>query len=62
MDELAVRAKKLIKQAAETYLIFNNHPRGQGVANALEMLERLTGQRPELPECLKQSFGRLAYF
>ncbi len=62
MDELAERARSLTSQAAETYLIFNNHPRGQGVANALEMLERLTDQRPALPECLKQAFPRLAYF
>ena len=62
MDELAARARKLTAQAGETYLIFNNHPRGQGVANALEMSERLTDQRPALPECLKQAFPRLAYF
>jgi uncharacterized protein YecE (DUF72 family) len=62
MDELAERARRLTGQAAETYLIFNNHPHGQGVANALEMLERLTDQRPTLPECLKKAFPRLAYF
>ena len=62
MDEQAARARKLAVQAGETYLIFNNHPRGQGVANALEMLERLTGQRPALPEGLKLAFPRLAYF
>lgn len=61
MDELAARARRLTVQAAETYLIFNNHPRGQGVANALEMLQRLTGQYPEIPEHLKQAFPRLAY-
>ena len=62
MDEQAARARKLAAQADETYLIFNNHPRGQGVANALEMSERLTGRRPALPDCLKQAFPRLAYF
>jgi uncharacterized protein YecE (DUF72 family) len=62
MDDLAGRARKLTFQASETFLIFNNHPRGQGVANALEMLERLTDQRPSLPECLKKAFPRLAYF
>jgi len=62
MDELADRARKLTAQAPETYLIFNNHPRGQGVANALEMLARLTAARPELPDCLKKAFPRLAYF
>ena len=62
MDDLAERARKLTSQASETFLIFNNHPHGQGVANALEMLERLTDQRPSLPECLKKAFPRLAYF
>ena len=62
MDELAGRARSLTAQTAETYLIFNNHPRGQGVANALEMLQRLTEQRPALPEGLKKAFPRLAYF
>jgi uncharacterized protein YecE (DUF72 family) len=62
IDEQAARARKLAAQADETYLIFNNHARGQAVANALEMLERLTDQRPALPECLKQAFPRLAYF
>jgi uncharacterized protein YecE (DUF72 family) len=62
MDDLARRARKLTSQASETFLIFNNHPQGQGVANALEMLERLTNQRPALPECLKKAFPRLAYF
>ena len=62
IDEQAARARKLAAQADETYLIFNNHARGQAVANALEMLERLTDQRPALPECLKSAFGRLAYF
>ena len=62
MDDLAGRARKLTSQASETFLIFNNHPHGQGVANALEMLERLTNQRPSLPECLKKAFPRLAYF
>jgi uncharacterized protein YecE (DUF72 family) len=62
MDDLAGRARKLTSQASETFLIFNNHPHGQGVANALEMLQRLTDQRPALPECLKKAFPRLAYF
>lgn len=62
MDDLAQRAGGIAQQADETYLIFNNHPRGQGVANALEMMARLTDQRPDLPDCLKKAFPRLAYF
>ncbi|MGQ9922022.1 MAG: DUF72 domain-containing protein, partial [Desulfobacca sp.] len=32
LAQLAARARRLTAQAPETYLIFNNHPRGQGVA------------------------------
>jgi uncharacterized protein YecE (DUF72 family) len=62
LDYLAAGARVLADQAPQTFLIFNNHARGQAVANALEMLERLTDQRPALPECLKAAFPRLAYF
>lgn len=61
LDELAARARRLLAHGKDTYLIFNNHPRGQGVANAVEMLVRLTGQRPVLPETLRTAFPRLAY-
>ncbi len=61
LAQIAARARRLMAQAAETYLIFNNHPRGQGVANALEMLTLLTGARPALPDCLKSAFPRLEY-
>lgn len=62
ISAMAARAARLRAQAEETYLIFNNHPRGQAVANALEMMAQLTGERPELPEYLKGAFPRLAYF
>lgn len=62
LDYLAAGAQALAAQAPQTYLIFNNHPRGQAVANALEMQERLTGRRPDLPDYLKRAFPRLAYF
>ena len=58
---LAARVRRLQAQAPETYLIFNNHPRGQAVANALEMLALLTEQRPSVPECLQSAFPRLLY-
>ena len=61
LAQLAIRARRLIDQAPEIYLIFNNHPRGQGVANAVEMQALLTGECPVLPESLKEAFPRLAY-
>jgi uncharacterized protein YecE (DUF72 family) len=61
LAQLAQRARRLLAQAPETYLIFNNHPRGQGVANALEMMALLTGARPPLPPHLIEAFPQLAY-
>jgi len=61
LAQLAARARRLTAKAAETYLIFNNHPRGQGVANALEMTMLLTGEHPQLPPGLIEAFPQLAY-
>jgi uncharacterized protein YecE (DUF72 family) len=61
LEDLADRARELMEKAKETYVIFNNHPTGQAVANALELLHILKpGYRPTLPSCLIAAFPRLA--
>ncbi len=48
-------------KAPEVYVIFNNHPAGQAVANALELLHILKPDyRPALPAGLTAAFPRLA--
>ncbi len=37
LEDLAARARELVEKARETYVIFNNHPAGQAVANALDL-------------------------
>ncbi len=50
-----------MEKAAESYVIFNNHPAGQAVVNALELLHILKpAYRPTLPACLTGAFPRLA--
>ena len=49
LEDLAARARELMDKAAETYVIFNNHPAGQAVANALELAHRLTGRNFAVP-------------
>ena len=45
----------------ETYVIFNNHPAGQAVANALELAHRLNpSRRLPVPPGLLAAFPRLA--
>ena len=42
-------------------MIFNNHPGGQAVANALELMHRLTpGRGVTVPPTLLAAFPRLA--
>jgi uncharacterized protein YecE (DUF72 family) len=61
LAELATRVKELEEKAAESYVIFNNHPAGQAVANGLEMLHLLRPEyRPTLPPGLLAAFPRLA--
>jgi uncharacterized protein YecE (DUF72 family) len=61
LAELAERTRELMEKAKETYVIFNNHPAGQAVANGLELLHLLKPEyRPTLPAGLLAAFPRLA--
>jgi uncharacterized protein YecE (DUF72 family) len=61
LEDLAARTRELVVKAAETYVIFNNHPAGQAVANALELIHMLTPTRPvNVPPGLLAAFPRLA--
>jgi uncharacterized protein YecE (DUF72 family) len=60
LADLAARARELMEKAAETYVIFNNHPAGQAVANALELAQRLDPtRRVTPPPSLLAAFPRL---
>jgi uncharacterized protein YecE (DUF72 family) len=60
LAELAGRARELMAQAPEVYVIFNNHPRGQAAADALELASLLNAYLPKLPSCLLEAFPRLS--
>jgi len=60
LQELASRCRELMAKASEVYLIFNNHPHGQAVVNALEMTRWLLERHPTPPVCLVNAFPRLA--
>jgi uncharacterized protein YecE (DUF72 family) len=60
LEGLAARVRELVVKARETYVIFNNHPAGQAVANALELAHRLRPERgPPVPPGLLTAFPRL---
>jgi uncharacterized protein YecE (DUF72 family) len=61
LEDLAERARELLAQSQDVYVIFNNHPGGQAVANALELSHRLEpSRRLQVPPGLLAAFPRLA--
>ncbi len=62
IDELEpwiARIREVAKESAETYVITNNHFRGQAVVNALEIKSTLAEQRVPAPEPLFSRYPRL---
>jgi uncharacterized protein YecE (DUF72 family) len=59
LDPWLTRIKQVAKQTRETYVITNNHFRGQAVVNALEIKAALTEQRVPAPAPLFQHYPRL---
>jgi uncharacterized protein YecE (DUF72 family) len=58
-DELEAwldRIHQVARQAHDTYVITNNHYRGQAPANAL-MLRAMNGEEVEIPYELRAAFG-----
>jgi uncharacterized protein YecE (DUF72 family) len=61
LEDLAARTREIMARAKETYVIFNNHPAGQAIANALELAHLLTsGRRLPVPPGLAAAFPRLS--
>jgi len=60
LADLAARTQKLLAQAPDVYLIFNNHPAGQAIANGLEVSHLLLGRSFTLPLGLVAAFPRLS--
>ena len=59
LDPWLVRIKEVAKQTRETYVVTNNHFRGQGVVNAIEIKAALKEERVPAPEPLFKVYPRL---
>jgi uncharacterized protein YecE (DUF72 family) len=60
IDEWVARILELRAKTERTFVVANNHFRGQAVTNALELRARLEGGRVEVPEPLLAAYPRLA--
>ena len=59
LDPWLIRIKEVAKQTRETYVITNNHFRGQAVANAIEIKAALEEKPVPAPEPLFKVYPRL---
>jgi len=57
--ELAERIRQIAQEALETYVITNNHYRGQAICNALELKAKLGEKNLKIPEVLIQHYPQL---
>lgn len=60
LREWVDRIRRMQRQAEIVYVFANNHYRGQGVVNALELRALLTGRPVRVPERLLAAYPRLA--
>jgi uncharacterized protein YecE (DUF72 family) len=60
LDPWLVRIRQVAKQTRETYVITNNHFRGQAVVNAVEIKAALEEERVTAPEPLFEVYPRLS--
>lgn len=59
LDEWIERIKKLAGNSRRVLVITNNHYRGQAFANALQIKNKLTGEKLEIPESLLRQYPAL---
>jgi uncharacterized protein YecE (DUF72 family) len=62
IDEWIARLREIADQTRDVYVVANNHYRGQGVVNALEIKALLTGERLDVPDALLAHYPRLKRF
>jgi uncharacterized protein YecE (DUF72 family) len=58
--EIEQKIKSIQGNVKEVYIIMNNHPQGDGVANAFELIHLLEEKtKIDIPQTLIKSFPRL---
>ncbi len=60
LDPWVERIKQVAEKAKQTFVITNNHARGQGLVNAFEILAQLEEERVPGPAKLVETYPRLA--
>jgi uncharacterized protein YecE (DUF72 family) len=59
IEEIVQRVDRISSEASETYIIANNHFRGQAACNALQLKFKFEGEEIPVPETLKAHYPQL---
>jgi len=59
LERVRKRVQEMSEKAEKTFVVANNHPRGQAAVNALELKSMLTGKKVEAPELLVRAYPQL---
>ena len=62
LTEIAKIVKKVAEKSQETYMVQNNHPNGQAVVNAAQLLAELGDKDIQMPKSLLEAFSDLNRF
>ena len=58
--DIGSRIKEMFDKAKKIFIFFNNHPKGDAVANAFELISYLLGKPVQIPQTVLKSFPRLS--
>ncbi|PYP91647.1 MAG: hypothetical protein DMG65_07385 [Candidatus Angelobacter sp. Gp1-AA117] len=59
LERVENRVKEMSKKAEKTFVVANNHPKGQAAVNALELKSLLSGKKVKAPESLVEKYPQL---
>jgi uncharacterized protein YecE (DUF72 family) len=59
LDPWIEKVQRIRKIADDVYVITNNHYRGQAMVNAFQIINKLTGERVDVPESLLETYPQL---
>jgi uncharacterized protein YecE (DUF72 family) len=61
LTEIEQKVKEVLDAVKKVFIIFNNHPHGDAVANALELLNMLAGHtKVKVPDTMLKAYPRLS--
>jgi len=59
LSDIKKKIENMIENSPKTYIIFNNHFRGQAVANSLQTMFLMESEKPTAPESLIETYPEL---